>query len=81
MSDDEAYSSVESELDIDNMIDYYCMLLFFNDQDINGEHNRFLFRTREPGAGAYSDGKWRFVAYDLDVTCENVETDTVSDYR
>ena len=81
MSDDEAYSSVESELDIDNMIDYYCILLFFNDQDINGEHNRFLFRTREPGAGAYSDGKWRFVAYDLDVTCENVENDTVSDYR
>ena len=63
------------------MIDYYCILLFFNDQDINGEHNRFLFRTREPGAGAYSDGKWRFVAYDLDVTCENVENDTVSDYR
>ncbi|WP_026667170.1 CotH kinase family protein [Butyrivibrio sp. AE2005] len=81
MSDDAVYSQVESEIDIDNMIDYYCMLLFFNDTDIDGEHNRFMFRSKEPGYGDYGDGKWRFAAYDLDITCEDVEADTVSYYR
>ena len=81
MSDDAVYSQVESEIDINNMIDYYCMLLFFNDTDIDGEHNRFMFRSKEPGYGDYGDGKWRFAAYDLDITCEDVEADTVSYYR
>ena len=81
MSDDAVYSQVESEIDIDNMIDYYCMLIFFNDTDIDGEHNRFMFRSKEPGYGDYGDGKWRFAAYDLDITCEDVEADTVSYYR
>ena len=81
MSDDAVYSQVESEIDINNMIDYYCMLIFFNDTDIDGEHNRFMFRSKEPGYGDYGDGKWRFAAYDLDITCEDVEADTVSYYR
>ena len=81
MSDDAVYSQVESEIDINNMIDYYCMLLFFNDTDIDGEHNRFMFRSKEQGYGDYGDGKWRFAAYDLDITCEDVEADTVSFYR
>ena len=81
MSDDAVYSQVESEIDINNMIDYYCMLIFFNDTDIDGEHNRFMFRSKEPGYGDYGDGKWRFAAYDLDITCEDVKADTVSYYR
>lgn len=81
MSDDAVYSQVESQIDIDNMIDYYCMLLFFNNTDINGGHNRFMFRSKEPGYGDYGDGKWRFAAYDFDITCEDAEADTVSYYR
>ena len=57
------------------------MLLFFNNTDINGGHNRFMFRSKEPGYGDYGDGKWRFAAYDFDITCEDAEADTVSYYR
>ncbi|MBO4457367.1 MAG: CotH kinase family protein [Butyrivibrio sp.] len=81
MSDDEIYSSVENEIDIDNMIDYYCMLMFFADLDIDADHNRFLFRSKEPGYGECGDGKWRFAAYDLDVTCEDPAFDIVEYYR
>ena len=81
MSDDEIYSSVESEIDIDNMIDYYCMLIFFADTDIDARHNRFLFRSKEPGYGDYGDGRWRFAAYDLDITCEDPTFDAVEYYR
>ncbi|WP_026514593.1 CotH kinase family protein [Butyrivibrio sp. LB2008] len=81
MSDDEIYSSIESEIDINNMIDYYCMLLFFNDTDIDPDHNRFMFRSKEPGYGDYGDGRWRYAAYDLDITCDDAEADTVAYYR
>ena len=73
MTDDELYAAVEDSIDLDNMVDYFCALIFFNDEDIDPEHNQLLYRER--------GGKWKWAAYDLDVTCEDSEMDTISYYR
>ena len=74
LSDDEKYDLVDSSVDLDNMVDYYSALLFFNDVDIDPDHNQLLYKEAK-------DGKWKWAAYDLDVTCEVPEFDTVLYYR
>ena len=54
-------------VDIDSLIDYYCAQLFFGNGDAY-IYNNAMWRSREPGAGVYEDGKWRFLLYDLDNT-------------
>ena len=73
LTDPKQYSLVESSINIDNMIDYFCALLFFNDEDIDPDHNQLLYKEK--------GGKWNWAAYDLDVTCSDPTFDTISYYR
>ena len=73
LSDDEIYSFVDGSIDLDNMIDYFCGLIFFDDEDIDPEHNQLLYRE--------NTGRWKWAAYDLDVTCGDPEANTIEYYR
>ena len=73
LSDEEKYKLIESYIDIDSMIDYYCFLLFFNDEDIDPDHNQLLYKDYDSG--------WKWAGYDLDITCGDPSFNTISFYR
>ena len=73
LSDEEKYKLIESYIDIDSMIDYYCFLLFFNDEDIDPDHNQLLYKDDDSG--------WKWAGYDLDITCGDPSFNTISFYR
>ena len=73
-SDEEVYSMICDLVDIDNLIDYYCFLIYFDNEDIEARHNQALYRGKD-------GGKWRYVLYDMDVTCGAAENNTIDFYR
>ena len=79
--DEEVYSEICNQVDIDNLIDYYCFLIYFDNEDIEARHNQSLFRAKEESGEGYADGKWRYVLYDMDETCKDVTNNTIEFYR
>lgn len=75
-SDDEIYSDICSRVDIDNLIDYFCALIYFDNEDIEPRHNQALWRVSGEAAEEGSEDLWRWMVYDLDVTCEDPENNT-----
>lgn len=67
LSNDDYYSGFCDMVDIDSLIDYYCTQLFFGNGD-GYIYNNAMWRARKKGTGAYKDGKWRFLLFDLDNT-------------
>jgi hypothetical protein len=80
-SDDEIYDTICQLVDIDNLIDYYCALIYFDDEDIEPRHNQILYRTKEAGGEGALDGRWRWMVYDLDVTLGDAENNTFEYFR
>ena len=64
-------------IDIDSCLDYYATEIYIanNDWPI---YNTALFRARKKAAGPYSDGKWRWLLFDVNMAM-NVP-DAQSDY-
>ena len=75
-SDDEIYDLICQMVDIDNLIDYFCALLYFDDEDIEPRHNQILFRSADDMGGVLTDTRWRWMVYDLDVTLGDPENNT-----
>ena len=67
-SSDEAYQDLNERVDIQNYIDFLITNIYCSNMDIDLENtkNVVMWKSREPGDGEYSDGKWRFALYDLD---------------
>lgn len=63
----ENYEYVTSKVDIDSIIDCYCTGLYICTWDWPN-YNYFLWRYNgdEPTDNPYTDGKWRFGAFDFD---------------
>ena len=62
-------------MDIQSLIDYCCINLYLANQDVGFGYNTALWRTVQEGT-PYSDGKWRFMLYDLD-ECARKESNTL----
>ena len=54
----EAYTYIQSQMDVDNFIDLQVAQIFFDNQDAGG--NIKFWRPQRP------DGKWRWILYDTD---------------
>lgn len=78
---DEIYDMICQMVDIDNLIDYYCALLYFDDGDIEPRHNQVLWRSATDLGMEDLDGKWRWAVYDLDVTCKDPENNSFDYFR
>lgn len=52
-------------VDIQSLIDYCCINLYLDNRDVAFGYNTALWRTTQEKT-PYSDGKWRFMLYDLD---------------
>ncbi|MFW6309810.1 MAG: CotH kinase family protein, partial [Prolixibacteraceae bacterium] len=59
------YEYVQSQIDIDNFIDYLISQMFFANVDWPGNNQR-LWRPQTPG------GKWRWILFDVDAGFGNV---------
>ena len=69
LSDPEAYAYVESQMDIDQYIDYIIMQIYIGNLD-NG--NIRFFKA--------GDGKWTWLMYDVDQSTFYVKNDTVAEH-
>ncbi len=65
MSDDANYRYIESKIDIQSLIDYYILKIYTGCIDAY-TNNEAIWRAKDTGAGQYDDGKWRWLANDLD---------------
>ncbi|MBO5564513.1 MAG: CotH kinase family protein, partial [Lachnospiraceae bacterium] len=70
MADPIQYAFVERVIDLDNLIDFYCIALYCANEDFRLTHNCMTWR--EEG----ENGKWRFLLYDLDTTAREAESNT-----
>lgn len=65
-SDEDNYKELCDKVDINSLINYYATQLYINNMDyIN---NYVLWRTKTTNGTGLSDGKWRFVLFDLNHT-------------
>lgn len=65
----DAYAYVQTQLDLDNYIEYHILELYCGNEDWPANNVR-VWRKRteayDPDAPYGSDGRWRFLVYDLD---------------
>ncbi|MGN0593115.1 MAG: CotH kinase family protein [Ruminococcus sp.] len=69
MSQEENYRYFCSQMDVDSLIDFFCIGIYLGTWDWPN-WNYGVWRnngTSAPG-NPYSDGKWRFISYDFDYT-------------
>lgn len=62
---EDTYALAEELVDIQSLIDYCCINLYIDNRDVAFGYNTALWRTVQEGSDN-SDGKWRFMLYDLD---------------
>lgn len=65
LSYDDTYALADELVDIQSLIDYCCINLYLDNRDVAFGYNTAAWRTAQEGT-PYSDGRWRFMLYDLD---------------
>ncbi len=80
MSITENYEHVQTQMDIENFIDYYMANIYFRNTDWPHNNNRF-WRKRvdehDPNAAPYHDGRWRWIMFDTDFGFDDPSHDTM----
>lgn len=64
MSDPEMFAKACDMIDLQSWIDYYAAEVYIYNVDWP-KYNMAMWRTRGKGSGAYADGKWRWILFDL----------------
>ena len=65
LSGQKEYNKVASQFDIDSTIDYFASMCFIGRGRDWPNANVGMWRTKKVKSDAYSDGRWRFVFYDV----------------
>ncbi len=76
LSYDDVYEMVCEIIDVQSLIDYCCINLYIDNQDISLGHNTALWRAGEKQDPAYGDGRWRWMVFDLDIAAQPNENVT-----
>jgi len=78
MRSPEAYARAGELIDLQACIDYYAVEVYVASTDWP-TNNFALWRSRHEASNAYSDGRWRWMLFDLDHTTRvaNAEEDTL----
>lgn len=66
LTDTDNYTGLCSIVDIDNYIDYIASNIYLCNMDMNEGKNLRAWKTEDRSASEFADGRWRFLAYDLD---------------
>lgn len=67
MASDENYTKASDMIDMDSYIDYYAAEIYIANMDWPGNNNA-KWRTRDVTNGEYSDGRWRWLFYDVNLS-------------
>ena len=81
MSDADLYDTVCGWTDIQSLIDYYCINLYLDNEDVSTATNSEMWRTEEDDGTPYGDTRWRYSLFDLDETLADVNADTFEIFR
>lgn len=65
-SDTDVYEEFCQKVDVSNYIDFLCANIYCANMDVDDTKNVVMWRSREVRDDKYSDGKWRWVLYDMD---------------
>lgn len=76
MSLPENYEKACELIDVQSLIDFYCIQLYIDNEDVGFDKNLALWRSIQKGDGTYEDGRWRFMLYDLDGALNHPENNT-----
>lgn len=76
MSISENYERACKLLDIESLIDFYCINLYIDNTDVAFDKNMGVWRSIHMGENEYEDCKWRFMLYDLDGAMDAVDGNT-----
>lgn len=79
MTDPENYQKASELLDLQSLIDFYCIHLYIDNNDMGFDKNIALWRSVRVSDGEYEDGRWRFMLYDLDGALNGYENNTFVD--
>lgn len=79
MTDPENYEKAARLIDMQSLIDYYCIHLYIDNNDMGFDKNTALWRSIREGDGALEDGRWRFMLYDLDGALDSPYDNTFTD--
>ena len=63
----ENYQTACQFVDMQSLIDCYATQIYINNVDGSYESNLFLWKTKSTADEPYSDGRWRYGLYDLDL--------------
>lgn len=72
----ENYEKAGELLDIQSLIDFYCINLYIDNTDMAFDKNMGAWRSIQTGEQELEDGKWRFMLYDLDGSLNAPENNT-----
>lgn len=76
MSISENYEGACELLDIESLIDFYCINLYIDNTDVAFDKNMYVWRSVHVGESEYEDCKWRFMLYDMDESMGAAENNT-----
>lgn len=66
-SDEEAYSRINSVMDIQSYIDFMCINVYVDNEDMNEKWNCTTWKTFVKEDDEYGDTRWRWLLYDMDL--------------
>lgn len=72
----ENYEKAGELIDIQSLIDFYCINLYIDNTDMAFDKNMGVWRSVQTGEQEFEDCKWRFMLYDLDGAMDAVENNT-----
>lgn len=76
MTVSENYEKACELLDIESLIDFYCINLYIDNTDMAFDKNMGVWRSIQIGDHEFEDGKWRFMLYDLDGAMDAPDNNT-----
>ena len=76
MSVEENYQAVCELIDVQSLIDYYCINLYVDNQDMSFGQNMALWRTIGAEDSEYGDCKWRWMLFDMDISMNQYDSNT-----
>ncbi len=72
----ENYLKASQLVDIQSLIDFYCINLYIDNTDVAFDKNMGIWRSIQMGENELEDGKWRFMLYDLDGALDAPDNNT-----
>ena len=75
LSDPDIYAEFSDIIDMQSFIDFECVNIYLANEDIDDTKNYVMFRSLSPDSNDFSDGKYKWGLYDMDLLQNAVRFD------